>query len=119
VPFLSYRAARLPSQSQLDRQSTAPISAAAKIPDRRLRVADFKPDDGMGGGPTAERPVSVFKVFSATKAHDREELGDRVGAWLAANPHLEIRKTVVNLSSDSKFHCLSLVLICSTRQVAG
>jgi hypothetical protein len=40
-------------------------------------------------------------------------LGDRVSAWLAANPHLEVRQTVVSLSSDSKFHCLSFVLICS------
>lgn len=60
-------------------------------------------------------PISVFKVFSATKARDREELGDRVMAWLEANPNLEIRKTVVSLTSDSKFHCLSMVLMCADR----
>jgi hypothetical protein len=34
---------------------------------------------------------------------------------VAANPQLEVRQTVVSLSSDSEFHCLSLVLICADR----
>jgi hypothetical protein len=57
-------------------------------------------------------PISVVKVFSVTKARDRDQIGERVGAWLRTNPHLEVRKAVVSLSSDSAFHCLSLVLIC-------
>ena len=69
------------------------------------------------GAPVTESPISVVKVFSATKARDRDQLGDRVAAWLYANPHLEIRKTVVSLSSDSAFHCFSLVLICSERHL--
>ena len=68
------------------------------------------------GTPLKTNPISVFKVFSATKARDREELGDRVGAWLAANPQLDVQKTVVSLSSDSQFHCLSFVLICAERR---
>jgi hypothetical protein len=60
-------------------------------------------------------PISVMKVFSATKAQDREVLGNRVTDWLNANPQLEVLKTVVSLSSDRKFHCLSLVLICAAR----
>jgi hypothetical protein len=55
----------------------------------------------------------VVKVFSATRPHERDEVGDRVSAWLRANPQLEVRRTVVSLSSDAKFHCLSLVLICA------
>ena len=65
-----------------------------------------------------QRPITAFKVFSATKAQDREVLGDRVSAWIAANPQLEVRNTVVSLSSDSKFHCLSFVLICANRRAA-
>jgi hypothetical protein len=65
-----------------------------------------------------DRMISVFKVFSATKAAERELLGERVSAWLGANPHLEVRQTVVSLSSDRKFHCLSLVLLCADRRAA-
>jgi hypothetical protein len=61
------------------------------------------------------RPISVVKVFSATRAQDREVLGDRIGAWLAANPQLDVTRTCVNLSSDRKFHCLSFVLFCADR----
>ena len=64
----------------------------------------------------ADSPISVFKVFSATKQRDRDDIGDRVMAWLQANPHLEVRNTVVSLSSDSRFHCLSFVLICAGRR---
>ena len=63
--------------------------------------------------------ISAVKVFSATKRRERDQLGDRVTGWLAANPHLEVREAVVSLSSDSKYHCLSLVLICSDRPVTA
>lgn len=62
-----------------------------------------------------QRPISQVKVFSATRAQDRELLGDRVSTWLAANPQLEITRTVVSLSSDRRFHCLSFVLFCTDR----
>lgn len=55
--------------------------------------------------------VSVVKVFSATKAKDRELLGEAVTAWIAGNPDVRVLKTVVMLSSDSQFHCLSIVLL--------
>ena len=50
------------------------------------------------------------KVFSATKAKDREELGDSITRWLQANADLEIVDRVVSQSSDSEFHCLTIVL---------
>ena len=65
--------------------------------------------------PVTQRPIKLYKVFSATKAQDREILGDRVSSWMAANPQLEVVRTVVSLSSDAKFHCLSFVLICADR----
>ena len=53
----------------------------------------------------------MIKVFSATKARDRESLGEAVTAWIARNPGVRIVKTFVLLSSDSEFHCLSIVLL--------
>lgn len=50
------------------------------------------------------------KVFSATKAKDRELLGEQVTAWLRANPRTTVVGKAVRLSSDSRFHCLSIVL---------
>ena len=50
------------------------------------------------------------KVFSATKARDREELGEAVTRWLQANADLEIVDRVVAQSSDSEFHCLTIIV---------
>ncbi|MFN0061229.1 MAG: hypothetical protein ACKVPX_01740 [Myxococcaceae bacterium] len=50
------------------------------------------------------------KVFSATKAREREELGENVTRWLRNNPDLEIVDKVVRQSSDNEFHCYSLLL---------
>jgi hypothetical protein len=50
------------------------------------------------------------KVFSATKARDREELGESVTRWLQANADLEVVDRVVSQSSDSEFHCLTIIL---------
>jgi hypothetical protein len=49
------------------------------------------------------------KVFSATKAKEREELGETVTRWLRANPDLQIVDRVVTQSSDNEFHCLTIV----------
>lgn len=50
------------------------------------------------------------KVFSATKAREREELSESVTRWLKSNPDLQIVDKVVTQSSDNEFHCYSLVL---------
>jgi hypothetical protein len=60
-----------------------------------------------------EAPINLVKVFSVTKAKERQSIGDRVTVWIAANPTLRVVKTVVALSSDLKFHCYSIVLFCS------
>jgi hypothetical protein len=49
------------------------------------------------------------KVFSATKAKEREELGETITRWLRANADLEVVDKVVSQSSDDEFHCLSVV----------
>jgi len=50
------------------------------------------------------------KVFTATKARDREELGDAVTRWIQDNPKAKIVDKVVTQSSDSEFHCLSITI---------
>ena len=61
-----------------------------------------------------QNPVNLVKVFSVTKARERDELGERVMAWIAANPGVKVLSTVVALTSDNRFHCLSMVLLCAT-----
>ena len=63
-----------------------------------------------------------LKVFSATKAKDRDELGETVNKWLdgmrdthrqgGAVPGLRfsIVDTVITQSSDSEFHCLVITI---------
>jgi hypothetical protein len=50
------------------------------------------------------------KVFSATKAREREELGENITRWIRANPELKIVDKKVTQSSDNEFHCLTFTL---------
>jgi len=59
------------------------------------------------------REGSVYngvKVFSATKAKEREALGEQVTNWIRRNPDAEIVDKIVTQSSDSEFHCLTITL---------
>jgi hypothetical protein len=58
--------------------------------------------------------INLVKVFSATKARDRDELGERVTEWLRRDPTIEVLHTVVMLSSDQRFHCLSITVFAHT-----
>jgi len=53
------------------------------------------------------------KVFSATKAWEREQISDRINEWLENNPGVDIVDKVVTQSSDSEFHCLTITLFYS------
>jgi hypothetical protein len=55
------------------------------------------------------------KVFSATKAKERDELGDVVTRWIRSNPDVEIVDREVRQSSDDEFHCLSIILFYRAR----
>ena len=58
-------------------------------------------------------PMQKFngvKVFSATKAVDRERLGEAVTNWLRAHSECEVVDKIVTQSSDSEFHCLAITL---------
>ena len=50
------------------------------------------------------------KVFSATKAKEREDLGTYVTRWLKENPQVKLKDTVVRQSSDNEFHCLTIIV---------
>lgn len=54
--------------------------------------------------------VTGVKVFSATKAKEREGLGEQVTKWIRSNPDSEIVDKVVTQSSDSEFHCLTITV---------
>ena len=54
--------------------------------------------------------ITGAKVFSATRAKEREELGEAITRWLRENPHLEVVDKVVTQSSDREFHCLTITL---------
>ena len=55
------------------------------------------------------------KIFSATKAKEREDLGEQVTRWLRANADLEVVDRTVQQSSDNEFHCLSVVIFYKNR----
>lgn len=50
------------------------------------------------------------KVFSATKAKEREELGEHVTRWIRDNPNAKIIDKIVTQSSDREFHCLTITI---------
>lgn len=51
-----------------------------------------------------------LKVFSATKAKEREVLGEQITDWLEKNPDVIITDKEITQSSDSEFHCLTITL---------
>lgn len=53
---------------------------------------------------------SGVKVFSATKARDRDELGESVTRWIRDNPTSKIIDKIVTQSSDREFHCLTITI---------
>ncbi len=50
------------------------------------------------------------KVFSATMVADRDQLGEKVTAWIAAHPEKKVTDLVVTQSSDEAFHCIAITV---------
>jgi hypothetical protein len=50
------------------------------------------------------------KVFSATMVADRDQLGEKVTAWIAANPDRKVTDIVITQSSDEAFHCIAITV---------
>jgi hypothetical protein len=49
-------------------------------------------------------------VFSMNVRRGRDDLGERVTRWLAANPDRVPVDTVVRQTSDRRFHCQTIVV---------
>jgi hypothetical protein len=64
----------------------------------------------MTGSGSNNRPFNGVKVFSATMAQERDQLGEKITQWLAAHPGVEIVDKIVTQSSDEAFHCLAITL---------
>jgi hypothetical protein len=64
----------------------------------------------MQGSGTNNRQFTNVKVFSATMAQERDQLGEKITQWLAAHPGVEIVDKIVTQSSDEAFHCLAITL---------
>jgi hypothetical protein len=50
------------------------------------------------------------KVFSATMHRDRDTLGEKITEWIQASG-VEIVDLIVRQSSDSAYHCISIVVL--------
>ena len=59
------------------------------------------------------------KVFSATKARERESLGEKLTAWLDDHPEFKVVNTVVTQSSDHEFHCLTITVFFKQTEPAA
>lgn len=57
------------------------------------------------------RQFNGVKVFSATLARNREELGETVTEWLKQHADCQVVDMRVVQSSDREFHCISIVLL--------
>ena len=55
-------------------------------------------------------PFDGVKIFSATKARDREELGTHITAWIRKNRSFTVIDKMITQSSDSEFHCLTITI---------
>ena len=50
------------------------------------------------------------KIFSATMAQERENLGEKVTLWIREHPQCQVVDTIVTQSSDEAFHCLAITV---------
>lgn len=50
------------------------------------------------------------KVFSATMVADRDQLGEKVTAWIASNHDKKVTDIVITQSSDEAFHCIAITV---------
>jgi hypothetical protein len=64
----------------------------------------------VGWAVTEASKFDGVKVFSATKAREREELGEIITKWLQDHSDLTIVDHVVTQSSDNEFHCLTVTI---------
>jgi hypothetical protein len=83
---------------------TRPVSGQQERGEAVARVQAAQQDEGR------MIDVTGVKVFSATKAKERELLGELITDWIRSHPDHEIVDKIVTQSSDSEFHCLTITL---------
>ena len=66
----------------------------------------------QSGQLTLRRDVKFngVKVFSATMVADRDQLGEKVTAWMASHPAFKVTDIVITQSSDEAFHCIAITV---------
>lgn len=58
------------------------------------------------------------KVFSATMVADRDQLGEKVTAWITANKGAKnVTDIVITQSSDEAFHCIAITVFFREERV--
>ena len=80
------------------------------MPDYITEAPQSRGDEGSG-----IMGFDGVKVFSATKAREREEMSERINAWLEES-QVDIVDKVVTQSSDREFHCLTITLFYNERK---
>jgi hypothetical protein len=56
-----------------------------------------------------------IRVFSATKAREREALGETITDWIRRHPEYDVFDRIVTQSSDAEYHCLTITLFYRPR----
>lgn len=66
----------------------------------------------QSGQLTLRRDVKFngVKVFSATMVADRDQLGEKVTAWMASHTQHKVTDIVITQSSDEAFHCIAITV---------
>jgi hypothetical protein len=66
----------------------------------------------QSGQLTLRRDVKFngVKVFSATMVADRDQLGEKVTAWMASHQAFKVTDIVITQSSDEAFHCIAITV---------
>jgi hypothetical protein len=70
-------------------------------------------ESNKSGQLTLRRDVKFngVKVFSATMVADREQLGEKVTAWMTNNAaSKKVTDIVITQSSDEAFHCIAITV---------
>ncbi len=66
---------------------------------------------GVRSGALMEKAKIGLKIFSATKAKDREFLGETITDWIRTHSDFDIVDKVITQSSDAEFHCLAITIL--------
>jgi hypothetical protein len=88
-----------------------PRNGSFARPPKLLRWEIMAGSNGSSSGVSeVGRRFNGVKVISATMVADRQQLGERVTAWIASRPECKVTDIVVTQSSDEAFHCIAFTI---------